>query len=163
MLGYTKRKEETDNTVDRDGYLHSGDVAIRDDNGRFYIVDRIKELIKYKGLQVAPAELESLLLKHPKVIDCAVIGVHSEEKSTELPRAYVVVPEDVPRNEKTAQEIQDYVTKSVVDYKRIRGGIVFVDAIPKLASGKVRSFKRIKYSNRRDNLRSLTNRSFAVF
>ncbi|KAI9285882.1 hypothetical protein BC943DRAFT_360097 [Umbelopsis sp. AD052] len=137
MLGYTKRKEETANTVDRDGYLHSGDVAIRDDNGRFYIVDRIKELIKYKGLQVAPAELESLLLKHPKIIDCAVIGVHSEEKGTELPRAYVVVPEDVPRNEKTAQEIQDYVIKSVVDYKKLRGGIVFLDAIPKLASGKI--------------------------
>ncbi|KAH8555263.1 hypothetical protein BGW37DRAFT_511373 [Umbelopsis sp. PMI_123] len=137
MLGYHKRKEETLNTIDSEGYLHSGDVAIRDDNGHFYIVDRIKELIKYKGFQVPPAELEALLLKHPKVLDCAVIGIQFSENATELPRAYVVVPQDVPRNENTAQELRDYVTKNVIDYKRLRGGVIFVDEIPKLASGKI--------------------------
>lgn len=137
MAGYLKQKEATAETIDSKGYLHTGDVAVRDDTGRFYIVDRIKELIKYKGLQVPPAELESLLLKHPMVLDCAVIGVQSPEKATELPRAYVVVPPDVPKTEETAQELKNYVARNVIDYKQLRGGIIFVDTIPKLASGKV--------------------------
>ncbi|CAO3658670.1 unnamed protein product [Umbelopsis vinacea] len=137
MAGYLKQKEATAETIDSEGYLHTGDLAVRDDAGRFYIVDRIKELIKYKGLQVPPAELESLLLKHPKVFDCAVIGVQSPEEATELPRAYVVVPPDVPKTEETAQELKNYVARNVIYYKQLRGGIIFVDTIPKLASGKI--------------------------
>lgn len=137
MAGYLKQKEATAETIDSEGYLHTGDLVVRDDTGRFYIVDRIKELIKYKGLQVPPAELESLLLKHPKVFDCAVIGVQSPEEATELPRAYVVVPPDVPKTEETAQELKNYVARNVIYYKQLRGGIIFIDTIPKLASGKV--------------------------
>lgn len=95
-----------------------------------YIVDRKKELIKYKGLQVAPAELEALLLTHPKIFDAAVIGINTP--STEAPRAYVVTAGDI-----TEQEIKDFVKKNAADYKQLRGGVVFLEAIPKSPSGKI--------------------------
>ena len=97
----------------------------------FYIIDRKKELIKYKGIQVAPAELEALLLKHPNVLDAAVIGVEGE--GTELPRAYVVAD----RTKIGEDGIKDYVAKEKADYKRLRGGVIFLDVIPKSASGKI--------------------------
>ncbi|KAF8866165.1 acetyl-CoA synthetase-like protein [Acephala macrosclerotiorum] len=112
-----------------DGWFCTGDVAIWK-NGLPYIVDRKKELIKYKGLQVAPAELEALLITHPKVLDAAVIGV--ELPGTEAPRAYVVTAGDI-----TEQEIKDFVKQNMADYKQLRGGVVFMEAIPKSPSGKI--------------------------
>lgn len=88
-------------------------------------------MIKYKGLQVAPAELEALLLNHADIMDAAVIGVEAE--GTEVPRAYVVADE----NKISAEQIQEYVKSNVADYKRLRGGVVFLDAIPKSPSGKI--------------------------
>ncbi|KAM7194445.1 putative 4-coumarate--CoA ligase [Naviculisporaceae sp. PSN 640] len=116
-----------------DKWFMTGDVALwNPENGLFYIVDRKKELIKYKGMQVAPAELEALLITHPGILDAAVIGVEGE--GTEVPRAYVV---PVDRKGITENEIVEWVSEQVSNYKRIRGGVVFLDAIPKSPSGKI--------------------------
>ncbi|KAB2572128.1 putative acyl-coenzyme A synthetase [Lasiodiplodia theobromae] len=132
--GYHKN-DEANAEAFRDGWFCTGDIAVFKD-GKFYIVDRKKELIKYKGLQVAPAELEALLLAHPAILDAAVIGVSAE--GTEVPRAYVVVAQG---NQKTpsisAKQIQEYVAQNVSDYKRLRGGVTFVEAILKSPSGKI--------------------------
>ncbi|KAK2043698.1 AMP-binding enzyme [Colletotrichum somersetense] len=113
-----------------DGWFCTGDrLSFKD--GKFYFVDRKKELIKYKGIQVAPAELEALLVTHPKIQDAAVIGVDGE--GTELPRAYVVAD----KTQISAEEIQKWVAEQVASYKKLRGGVVFIDAIPKNPSGKI--------------------------
>jgi 4-coumarate--CoA ligase len=97
---------------------------------RRYCTNILKELIKYKGLQVAPAELEALLLTHPKILDAAVIGV--EMPGTEVPRAYVVKGGDL-----TEEDVKAFVKGNVADFKQLRGGVVFMDAVPKSASGKI--------------------------
>ncbi|KAF8210299.1 4-coumarate-CoA ligase, partial [Mycena galopus ATCC 62051] len=116
----------------KDGFLCTGDIGfIRE--GRVFIVDRKKELIKYKGLQVAPAELEALLISHPHILDAGVIGVFDEQQSTEVPRAYVVADKSVI----SAQAIQDFVKSRVASHKQLRGGVEFVAAIPKSPAGKI--------------------------
>lgn len=113
-------------------WFHTGDIAeFRD--GLFYIVDRKKELIKYKGLQVAPAELEALLLSHDDVLDAAVIGVDADGGTNEVPRAYVVADQ----KKISGQQIVEFVKKNVASHKQLRGGVVFLDAIPKSPSGKI--------------------------
>lgn len=114
----------------KNGWFYTGDIGVFRD-GWLYIVDRKKELIKYKGTQVAPAELEAVLLSHPKILDAAVIGVSGE--GTELPRAYVVADE----KQIAAEEIKSFVAKQVAKYKQLRGGVVFIPAIPKSPSGKI--------------------------
>jgi 4-coumarate--CoA ligase len=116
-----------------DDWFHTGDIGELRENGLFYIVDRKKELIKYKGLQVAPAELEALLLNHDDILDAAVIGVDTEDGTNEVPRAYVVAD----KNKISAQQIMDYVKKNVAGHKQLRGGVVYLDAIPKSPSGKI--------------------------
>ncbi|KAF2036413.1 4-coumarate-CoA ligase-like protein [Setomelanomma holmii] len=113
-------------------WFHTGDIA-EFRNGLFYIVDRKKELIKYKGLQVAPAELEALLLNHPSILDAAVIGIEIEDGTNEVPRAYVVAD----AKKITGQQIIEYVKSKVANHKQLRGGVVFLDAIPKSPSGKI--------------------------
>jgi 4-coumarate--CoA ligase len=132
MKGYLNNPEATAATIDSDGWLHTGDVARIDADGHTYIVDRVKELIKYKGFQVPPAELEALIVTHPAVADVAVIGVPDVEAG-ELPRAYVVLK---PGAEASAEELQEFVAGHVATYKHIRQ-VVFVDEIPKSASGKI--------------------------
>ncbi len=132
MKGYFGNVEATASTIDDEGWLHTGDVAEIDEEGHFSIVDRVKELIKYKGFQVPPAELESLLLTHPKIADCAVIGVPDDEAG-ELPKAFIVV---APGQELTAEEVQEFVAEKVAGYKKIRI-VEFIDEIPKSASGKI--------------------------
>ena len=112
--------------------MHTGDVAVLDEHDHVSIVDRVKELIKYKGFQVPPAELEALLIAHPKVADVAVIGV-ADEEAGELPKAFVVAQ---PGAELTAEELQEYVAGHLASYKRIRI-VEFVDEIPKSPSGKI--------------------------
>lgn len=97
-------------------------------------MDRRKEMIKYKGLQVAPAELEALLISHPKINDVAVMGVIDEKQATEVPKAFIVLKPEVKME---AQEAIDFVQKNVAQYKRLRGGVAFVDEIPKSPSGKI--------------------------
>ena len=130
MKGYLNQPEATAATIDSDGWLHTGDIGYADDDGHFYIVDRAKELIKYKGFQVAPAELEALLLTHPDVADAAVIPCPDDECG-EVPKAYVVLKGDA-----TAETLMDYIAARVAPHKKIRG-VEFIEKIPKSPSGKI--------------------------
>ena len=132
MKGYLNNPEATAETIDADGWLHTGDVAHFDSDGHVYIVDRIKELIKYKGFQVPPAELEGLLVTHPEIADAAVIGVPDDEAG-ELPKAFVTC---AAGSELTAEAVQEFVSGQVASYKQIRM-VEFIDVIPKSASGKI--------------------------
>ncbi|KAJ5188287.1 hypothetical protein N7491_004611 [Penicillium cf. griseofulvum] len=132
MKGYWRNEQATKETKTEDGWLLTGDIAFVDDHGKFHVVDRMKELIKVKGNQVAPAELEALLLEHPAISDVAVIGVVSN--NDEQPRAYVVL---TPGQSATAKEITHFMDDKVSVFKRITGGVVFLDAIPKNPSGKI--------------------------
>jgi acyl-CoA synthetase (AMP-forming)/AMP-acid ligase II len=132
MAGYLNRPDATADTIDEDGWLHTGDIGHVDDDGFWYIVDRLKELIKYKGFQVPPAELEALIITHPAVADCAVIGIPDEEAG-EIPKAFVAL---TPGAECTADELQEFVAGHVAHYKQVRE-VEFVDAIPKSPSGKI--------------------------
>ena len=136
MKGYFKNEEATRNTIRPDGWMHTGDIAKFDNDGWLMITDRSKELIKYKGLQVAPAELEALIGSMKSVKDCVVIPVLDEEAG-ELPRAYVVKQDDEESQKITAEEIVDYVQSQVAQHKRLRGGVKFTNEIPKSASGKI--------------------------
>ncbi|GAA5813306.1 hypothetical protein MFLAVUS_006781 [Mucor flavus] len=136
MKGYINNPEATAECIDDEEYFHTGDIAIQDQNGRLYIVDRKKELIKYKGFQVPPAELEGILFTSPMVADCAVIGVYDASQATEIPRGYVTLAANVPATEETAEIIKKFVTDKVVYYKQLRS-IVFIDEIPKSAAGKI--------------------------
>jgi 4-coumarate--CoA ligase len=133
MMGYLGDLEKTRECLSEAGWLRTGDVAHYDENGFFYITDRIKELIKVRGYPVAPAELEALLLTHPAVNDAAVIQV-ADAAAGELPRAYVVLKEPGAATEK---DIYEWTKEKVAAYKRLDGGVVFVDTIPKSASGKI--------------------------
>jgi acyl-CoA synthetase (AMP-forming)/AMP-acid ligase II len=113
-------------------WFHTGDIA-EFRNGLFYVVDRKKELIKYKGLQVAPAELEALLINHSDILDAAVIGIDTDDGTNEVPRAYVVAD----KNKISGEAIVEYVKRNVASHKQLRGGVVFLDAIPKSPSGKI--------------------------
>lgn len=137
FAGYLNNPTSTAQSLTSDGFFKTGDVGYVDKHGNFYITDRVKELIKYKGFQVAPAQLEGLLLSHPSIDDVAVVGVYAPEQATELPRAYVVLAPGVERSERTAEEIAKWLEERVSNYKRLRGGVRFVDAIPKSATGKI--------------------------
>ncbi|GGM02880.1 AMP-dependent synthetase [Streptomyces fumigatiscleroticus] len=133
MKGYLGRPDATAAIIDADGWLHTGDVGYVDADGWLFVVDRVKALIKYKGFQVAPAELEALLLTHPGVADAAVVGVHDDE-GNEVPHAHVVRrPSAAGLSE---GEIMLYVAERVAPYKRIRR-VTFVDGVPRAASGKI--------------------------
>ena len=131
MKGYLNDPKSTDETI-KDGWLYSGDIAYYDDLNRFYIVDRLKELIKVKAFQVPPAELEDLLMSHPDVLDVGVIGI-PDERSGEIPFAFIVKK----NSSLTEDNINKFVNERVVEYKRLAGGIRFVESIPKTASGKI--------------------------
>lgn len=135
--GYLNNPEGTKNALTSDGYFKTGDVGHQDKDGNFYITDRVKELIKYKGFQVPPAELEGLLISHPMVNDVAVIGVYNKDQATEVPRAYIVPKPSVEGSPKTAEDIMRWLQAKVANHKRLRGGVRFVDAVPKSASGKI--------------------------
>jgi Acyl-CoA synthetases (AMP-forming)/AMP-acid ligases II len=130
MKGYLNNPEATANTIDSDRWLHTGDIGYADDDGHFYIVDRVKELIKYKGFQVAPAELEAILLVHPAIADAAVIPCRDDEAG-EVPKAFVVL-----KGETSAEAIMEFVAERVAPHKKIRF-VEFVEQIPKSASGKI--------------------------
>lgn len=133
MNGYVNNPEATKQIVDKDGWLHSGDIGYYDEDKQFYIIDRIKELIKYKAFQVAPAEIEDLILTNDKVKDCAVIGI-PDELAGELPFAFVVKQPGIDLTEK---EVVDFVAENASKAKWLRGGVRFVDELPKNATGKV--------------------------
>ncbi|CAH1972296.1 unnamed protein product [Acanthoscelides obtectus] len=133
MKGYIGNPEATKNTIDKHGWIHTGDIGYYDEDGYFFIVDRQKELIKYKGFQVAPAELESLLITHPSIDDVAVVGV-PDEASGEIPLAFVLKKMD---SNLTEREVEKFVEDHVSPAKRLRGGVIFVAEIPRNPSGKI--------------------------
>lgn len=133
MKGYFENPKATAESIDKDGWFHTGDLGYFDEKGHFFIVDRLKELIKYKGFQVAPAELEGLLLSNPKIKDAGVIGI-PDEIAGELPMAFVTKQPDV---EITEREVKDFVAERISNSKWLRGGVRFIDEIPKNPSGKI--------------------------
>jgi acyl-CoA synthetase (AMP-forming)/AMP-acid ligase II len=130
MKGYLNNLEATARTIDADYWLHTGDIGYADEDGHFFVVDRVKELIKYKGFQVAPAELEAVLLTHPAIADAAVIPVRDDEAG-EVPKAFVVI-----KQETSAADIMEFVAARVAPHKRIRE-VEFISQIPKSLSGKI--------------------------
>ncbi|KAK6268349.1 hypothetical protein QUC31_012509 [Theobroma cacao] len=132
MKGYLNDPEATAGTIDKEGWLHTGDIGYIDDDDELFIVDRLKELIKYKGFQVAPAELEAMLIAHPDIIDAAVVAM-KDEASGEIPVAFVVRS---GHSQLCEDEIKQYISKQVVFYKRI-SRVFFIEAIPKAPSGKI--------------------------
>jgi acyl-CoA synthetase (AMP-forming)/AMP-acid ligase II len=130
MKGYLNRPDATAATIDSESWLHTGDIGYADADGHFFIVDRAKELIKYKGFQVPPAQLEALLLTHEDVADAAVIPIPDEEAG-EVPKAYIVL-----KGEATAEELIEFVAARVAPHKKIRA-VEFIDKIPKSPSGKI--------------------------
>lgn len=143
MLGYYNNQEATDEIL-LDGWIRTGDIGHYDDEGFFYVTDRLKELIKVKGFQVAPAELEEILRSHPDISDAAVVGI-PHDRNGEAPRAFLVKQPDSQVNE---DEIKKFVAKHVVEYKHLVGGVQFLDTIPKNTTGKIlrREIKE-KYCN----------------
>jgi acyl-CoA synthetase (AMP-forming)/AMP-acid ligase II len=137
MLGYLNRPEATALVIDGDGWFHTGDVGYADEDGYFYIVDRVKELIKYNAYQVPPAELEAVLLSHPAIADAAVVP-SPDEQAGEVPKAFIVLKgqDGQPEASLTPEEIMAYVAERVAPYKKVRR-VEFIDAIPKTASGKI--------------------------
>ena len=132
MKGYFNNSQATAETVTKDGWLHTGDIVRADEDGYIWVLDRKKELIKYKGFQVAPAELEGLLMAHPAIADAAVIGVQDEEAG-EVPKAFVVTKEG---QSPSAEAIMEHIAGQVATFKQIRV-VQFVDTIPKNPSGKI--------------------------
>jgi acyl-CoA synthetase (AMP-forming)/AMP-acid ligase II len=130
MKGYLNNPQATSAVIDNDGFFHSGDIGFVDQDGYFRIVDRVKELIKYKGLQVAPAELEAVLLSHPAVADAAVVPM-ADEEAGEVPKAFVVT-----RGEVTDAELMVWVADRVAPYKKLRA-VERLELIPKSPSGKI--------------------------
>lgn len=153
--GYFENEEANKRDWDEEGYFHTGDIAFCDEKTKkWYIVDRkkvskttwhcrdrlsltpLQELIKVRGFQVAPPELEGVLLSHPDIIDCAVIGVQFTRDESEFPRAYVV-RRPGSDNRINEEDVKKFLAERLIYYKRLDGGVVFMDAIPKTASGKI--------------------------
>ncbi|MGO9790289.1 MAG: AMP-binding protein, partial [Solirubrobacteraceae bacterium] len=130
MKGYLNNPQATALTIDRDGWLHTGDVALLEADGALRIVDRIKELIKYKGYPIAPAELEAVLLTHPAILDAAVIPL-PDEAAGEVPKAFVVTTGSI-----TPDEVIRFVAERVAPFKKLRT-VEIIEQIPKAASGKI--------------------------
>jgi 4-coumarate--CoA ligase len=136
MLGYLNRPDATAAAIDPDGFLRTGDIATVRADGVVTIVDRLKELIKYKGYQIAPAELEAVLLTHPRIADAAVIGVRADD-GEEVPKAFVVSQAGAAAGEEpTAEDVMAFVAEHVAPFKKVRV-VEFLDAIPKSSSGKI--------------------------
>ena len=133
MKGYLNNAQATAETLDDEGWLHTGDVAVVDEHGCYTVVDRVKELIKYKGYQVAPAELEAVLIGNPGIADAAVIGVKDDATGEELPKAFIV---RAPGSSISEQDVMDYAASRLAPHKKIRA-VEFIDAVPKSAAGKI--------------------------
>lgn len=144
MEGYLNNEEATKETFYPGRWLRTGDVAYYDEDGYFYITDRMKELIKVKGFQVPPAELEAILRDHPKILEAAVFGI-PHPLNGEAPRALIVLRSGM---EATEEEIYNYVAERVAVYKKLEGGIIFTSEIPKNPTGKIlRKVLKEKYSS----------------
>jgi 4-coumarate--CoA ligase len=135
--GYHNNAEATTRSITPDGWFMTGDIGYQDKDGNLYITDRLKDLIKYKGFQIPPAEIEGILHEHPLVHDVAVIGILVEKIATEVPAAYVVLGKPGKSPDEVGKELVAYVAGKLAPHKRLRGGIIPIDEIPKSASGKI--------------------------
>ncbi|KAK1140753.1 hypothetical protein N8T08_009954 [Aspergillus melleus] len=153
LIGYKGRDDATDSQ----GWFRTGDVAYVN-NGGYFIVGRTKELIKVRGWQVAPAEIEAVLLKHPGIEDVAVTGVNSPDGSTEVPRAFVVRTKGLTTSRLKAEEVYQFARRQLASYKALDGGIIFVEEIPRTASGKIQRFKLSQMNTYREIVTSLLTR-----
>ncbi|XP_071639675.1 uncharacterized protein [Temnothorax longispinosus] len=133
MNGYYRNPEATKNTIDEEGWLHSGDIGYFDEDGELFIIDRIKELIKYIGYQISPGEIEGVLITHSAVLEVAVITV-PRAIDDEHPLAYVTKK---PGTKETEQELIDFVAKNMMDHYKLRAGVIFLDGFPYIGSGKI--------------------------
>ncbi|KAI7870561.1 hypothetical protein BDF14DRAFT_1771193 [Spinellus fusiger] len=134
MPGYYNNPKETAKIFDKDGFYHTGDLFIIDEEGFFFFVSRIKDLIKYYSHYIQPSDIENILLTHPSVAECCVVGIYNRAISTEIPRAYVVTN---PDTDTTKEELRDYVDQKVPSTQHLRGGVVIIDALPRSSNGKV--------------------------
>ncbi|CAO3661238.1 unnamed protein product [Rhizopus stolonifer] len=147
-LGYYRNPEATAELFDEQGYMKTGDICKVDENGLFYHVTRLKDLIKYKSNHIYPIEIERILITHPSVSDCAVVGVYSKDEGTEHPRAYVTLVNHTTANDKLLQEIQEYTDSQLPENKRLRGGVVELDEFPRTGSGKIQRFELRQWANK---------------
>lgn len=143
MMGYVNDAEATKAAFSADGeWVRTGDILVRDMKGCLWVTDRLKEMIKYKGLQIAPSELEGVLLRHPDVTDAAVCSTYDDEQATELPVAFVALRGPlpnlpVPEKQEVLDRIRNWVDGEVASYKKVRGGVFHLQNLPKTASGKI--------------------------
>ncbi|RIB25066.1 hypothetical protein C2G38_2166869 [Gigaspora rosea] len=137
LKSYLNNKEATDTAFDKDGFFYTGDIVSVDEHGNYFIFCRKTDLIRGPDGYVVPSELESILLAHEAVSDSAVIGYYSEKEATEIPTAYVTIKNGYKQSQVLAEEIQSFVDEKVLPYKRLKGGIMFTDRIPKNISGKI--------------------------
>nr|WGU11320.1 4-coumarate:CoA ligase 6 [Crinum x powellii] len=142
MKGYLNNEQATSSMIDEEGWLRTGDIAYFDQDGYLYVLDRLKDTIKYKGFQIAPADIEAILISHPEILDAGVASCEDEEAG-EIPVAYVVRR---PGSMLASCEVMDYVAKQVAPYKKVRK-VVFVDSIPKSPAGKI--LRRLLKNNNR--------------
>lgn len=141
MMGYIRNPEATKNTFHGDWY-RTGDILTKDEHDNYYVTDRLKEMIKYKGFQVAPSELEDLLIQHPEVTDAAVCAVYDNNQATEVPLAYVSLkPEHLDKQHhhraSILEGIREWFDSRVAGYKKLRGGVHHLQQLPKTPSGKI--------------------------
>jgi 4-coumarate--CoA ligase len=143
VMGYLNDEAATRAAFSESGnWLKTGDIMKRDSNDNFWVTDRLKEMIKYKGLQIAPSEIEDLLVQHEKVIDAAVCGVYVEELASEVPLAYVSLREDCLLSgtneiQRTLEQVRNWVDGKVAGYKKLRGGVHHLQILPKNSTGKI--------------------------
>ncbi|XP_060811443.1 uncharacterized protein LOC132904738 [Bombus pascuorum] len=139
MTGYLKNPEATKDTIDKDGWIHTGDLAYYNEKGEIFIVDRLKEIMKYRGHQITPTEIENVLQSHPAVLEVAVVGI-PHPTDDEHPIAFV---SKIPEKEVSAEELIKMVASNLLDYYKLRGGVRFLPSLPHTQSGKI-SKKELK-------------------
>lgn len=137
FVGYHNNESATKSSITPDDFFKTGDIGYEDSDGNMYITDRVKELIKYKGFQVAPAELEGVLMGMELVNDVAVIGIRDETQATEVPLAFVVPAKGVEKSKENQEVIVKWLSEKVAGHKRLRGGVRWIEEVPKSASGKI--------------------------
>jgi acyl-coenzyme A synthetase/AMP-(fatty) acid ligase len=137
--GYIKNPEANANAFTKDGYYRTGDLVKRDKDGVFWFMSRCKDLMKYQRTHIYPCEIEHVVLTHPKVLECGVIGIFSRELLTDLPRAYITLvhKEDYEDKERIANEVLQYANGLLPEMKRIRAGIVIKNELKRTTSGKI--------------------------
>ncbi|POM80909.1 4-coumarate-CoA ligase [Phytophthora palmivora] len=152
MKGYFNNPKATHETFTNDGFLRTGDIGYIDDDGFVFIVDRLKELIKYKGHQVAPAEVEDIVNSHPQVVDSGCVRGYDLATGEEIPKVYVVLEDG---SSLSADDLMEYVARKVTGYKRVRE-VEFVDSIPKSLSGKI--LRRVLQTQENEKIKASRSR-----